>query len=334
MSQSEHWQEIFLTNPTSDEPHEDFVAPMMSVQVRPDNRPSSSTTLSPVAIPVTGGSNWLMFSFPELDNNELWSWWTANSKPLEGLVVGDMVRLGSQDAGAHTDWLTILEIVVVPAIHFIESIHLGIDVRVSGDYVSVTGEAAKCFRVNQSIDATSVPSFSTGEAWLNLNSQTTPTPAYSLETRSSVRIGQELYCPMYKLRRWSEIKLRMPSDVKSVCALKLMGYMMVNKRVVGMHQQHDIEDDDWFALRFKEINGNVLSNNTTANSSFHVMRTRNANAATGSNQIWEFDPTGLACSTFTPRNLATLSVEVLDRKGQPAHFGRLHLWLKVLPTGC
>ena len=151
------------------------------------------------------------------------------------------------------------------------------------------------------------------------------------------------YYPCYKLREWvsaanptrSVLRLQMPSNIKQVSAVKLMAYSLTHKRSVGIQQQHERKEDDWFALRLKEVHssGMVLSNNRFADGCFHVIHAGNGNEKKGGSvELYDNDPAGLACASFTPTNLPSLSVEITDRLGQEAHFGRMHLWLRVLVT--
>ena len=61
------------------------------------------------------------------------------------------------------------------------------------------------------------------------------------------------------------------NNYKEIRAIKLIGYSFVHKRAVGIAQQHELKEDDWYAMRIKEIPGTILSNNSNANGSFYVV---------------------------------------------------------------
>jgi len=322
----QHWQDVFLTRADYEQKDDAFVTPVMSVQINDTGTEitavQAATNLLAVAFPAT-------ISSPEL-------------AALQRIQVGDMIRVGTEDLGAHTDYVTVLEIKTAGAL--VNTFSVGLDIgggavlaAPSGStYAStpLTGPVQRVFRINRAVDATSIP------AGLTTSSTTTSarTPV-TMTTRSSVVTPKQLL-PMYHQQRWtpsqSILRMQMPTNIKQIGAIKLVGYQMVHKRLVGVHQQHDLAEDDYFILRLREVTGSVLSNNSYANGALHVLKATNSHLdpqTVGSTQLYEYDPRGLVCAELTPTNLPSLTVEVTDRFGRAAHFGRMHIWLRVLVTG-
>lgn len=148
--------------------------------------------------------------------------------------------------------------------------------------------------------------------------------------------NEQLFYPLYKVRRWltnnGEFSVKLDHSVKSLHWIKLMGYSVMNKREAGYQSNHEVTQDDWIALDIKEIKGAVISNNASAHGSFAVLHTGSTNNdATGAVHYDRFDPQGLHTHIFEGHNCAIrdLNMRFSDRKGQAAHFGRIHLWFKV-----
>ena len=345
------WQDVFLTKPeyAADEFDDIEVAPVMSVHIE------VNALNQYVATPATGGTDWLMHGFVQESN-------TIEQAEMGKIQVGDMIRVGTGGA-TFTDYLTVLEIVELSIVRNMmgEPFQLGdtnggASVIADGTTYPTSGvmsepaEARRAFRVNQSIDATSLPTLN-GADW--------PTSGWSFQgtaggfTASTFATrhrsffmangATHRFYPMYRQRKYtsstrptrSVLQMQMPTFIKQVCAVKLVGYSMIHKRHVGVQQQHEAKEDDWFALRIKEVNGDVLSNNAIANGAFHILHAANTGVDTeafGSVRLHEYDADGLATTEFTPKNLPSLTIDVTDRMGDEAHFGRMHLWLKVLVT--
>lgn len=206
----------------------------------------------------------------------------------------------------------------------------------------------RCVRINYSIDASTLDTDINRDAKF-LNSATDSANFVTDATRGEVStyypqtgtrtyVGanrrEMFYYPCYRQRGWGSsstvLRLQMPTNIKQVRAVKLMGYSLFHKRTVGTQQQHEYKNDDWLAIRIKELrtNDNVLSNNRYAEGALHIL---NCGTATDG-QLYAYEPQGLACASFTPVNLPSITVEVIDRQGQDAHLGRTHLWLRVLVT--
>lgn len=343
-------------------------APVMSVHVVygcavPNATNSSVTHTVTAARPVIGGSDVVMAAYPGFSGTA-----DCMNDNLMKLQVGDMLRVGDTSMGVFTKYVTILEIIEITALinpktssllsqtpvpAQCSAFDLGNSVTLAVDGVRRlfgfpgTGYAGslpgygRAFRINQVIDVTTLPTLN----GVNYPTDVTTTSVATADftTRSDIDAGTKngglarRIWPLYRLKggRGNEVlKMQLPSDVKLVSAVKLMGYSMNHKKVTGPHMQHEEVEDDWFALRLKGVNGNVLSNNEAANGCFHVLHAtaHNDDHTTGSLKLHEADPEGLVCVKMTPTNLPYIAAEIVDRFGEPAHFGRVHLWLRVLVT--
>ena len=70
----------------------------------------------------------------------------------------------------------------------------------------------------------------------------------------------------------------------------------------------------------------------TANGAFAILHSgSNDDATVGAVELEKYDAQGLHTHVFENGNssLRSLSLRFLNRLGEPAHFGRIHLWLKV-----
>jgi hypothetical protein len=144
------------------------------------------------------------------------------------------------------------------------------------------------------------------------------------------------FYPMYKSTHWANngrtLRATLNQNVKQVKAVKLCGYSLVNKRQPNIQSMHEIQVDDYIILKINEIAGNVVSNNGFAQGSFAILPAgSHADNSTGAAEVHRYEADGLHCQTIsTPHSIQTLTLEVMDRLGRPAHFGRFHLWFKLL----
>ena len=278
---------------------------------------------------------------------------TEQNAAVMGLQVGDMIRVGQATHGAYSDYVIIQELIDIDELVNTFSINLdlggGYAAYMTPGYIILKDGVPlrnypanrRALRISTPLECTSLP-----HKWPTFSTAlTTRTPA-DMNNRSlahaytkDITSMQKYFWPVYKQRKWthanqptrSVLRLQMPTSIKQVSAIKLMGYSMVHKRAVGILQQHEMHSDDWFALRLKEVSGDVLSNNSHANGSLYVLHTGNGtNKVHGSVELYGYDPQGLATATFSPTNLPSITVDITDRLGNEAHFGRMHLWLRVL----
>ena len=164
---------------------------------------------------------------------------------------------------------------------------------------------------------------------------TSPRPAFPGETRPS----ESHYYPLYKANTWSNkaLTIRFDHGIKDVHNITLIGYSIAHKRQVGVQHAHEMHTDDFLILRIPGIDGQVVSNNRHANGAFAVLQSGDSsNNLVGSTEISRYGSTTspMASVDITRGSLPlrNLIVEVTDRDGNPAHFGRFHLWFKILTT--
>lgn len=148
--------------------------------------------------------------------------------------------------------------------------------------------------------------------------------------------AEKCYYPLYKVRKWltnnGDIAVAMDHGVKSLHWMKLIGYSVFNKRQVGFQNAHEVFSDDWVALHVNEVQGGVISNNQFANGAFAVLHVGGTNDnMVGAIEYHAHDPAGLFTHYFDNHQstIRNLNLKFLDRKGEAAHFGRIHLWFKV-----
>ena len=143
---------------------------------------------------------------------------------------------------------------------------------------------------------------------------------------------------MYHHKSWlsgSTLRAALDHGVKEVNCIKLVGYSIANKRQVGLHHAHEMNEDDYLILRINEIDGKVISNNRFANGAFAVLHAGSShNNLVGAIEYHMFDTVnGIVTQELTGNSvLRNLTLELTDRRGQAAHFGRLHLWFKLHVT--
>lgn len=238
----------------------------------------------------------------------------------------------------------------------LDTVSTGNNFAVESENRGLPTGSLRCIRVNHELDATTLDTYAHRDAAFTLESTTANyvTDATRGEISSYYPVSgtrpyegadrrEMFYYPCYRLKEWVNsarptstlLRLQMPSNIKQVRAIKLMGYSLNHKQSIGTHQQHEAKQDDWIAIRIKEVrtNNNVLSNNRHADGALHVISCNtDANRAAGSTWLYAYEPQGLACVNFSPVNLPAITAEVVDRQGDEAHFGRMHLWLRVLAT--
>ena len=356
------WKDVYLTHDDSKHEenytHDEFLCPVMSCQLFPvfDNRTlampiggnaagadqdASSEWLMPAALTLNGVLPNFTFALRAVDSG-----WNT-------LKVGDMIRAGTASHGGFTDYLTVLEVKTVDFLKSKNDWQWFPEQSANLNYIAgdpnsaVIPGSVLAVRVNYSINCSTLPETARPMATiasladLSAFAITTPTDKNRLDClvhSDTLPLEERRYYACYRQKRNHAVstkipnptKLTIPLEVRTISGIKLMGYSLVHGAAAGLHHQHEGADDDWYALRFKEIEGDVLSNNRAANRSFHVINARDRDGThVGSSVQHSFDVNGLACKTFPARNLSSLTVELVDLNGQPARFGRLHLWLRV-----
>ena len=156
-------------------------------------------------------------------------------------------------------------------------------------------------------------------------------------TSTAVGEGQyyrsRLY-PLFRVKAPPAVhKVQLDRGIKAVHWIKLYAATFVNKRAVGFQSAHEVVMDDWVALRLQEVQGEVISNNPTANGSFTILHCgHHDDALTGAKEVrLDQDAPGITTVYFErPRtDMRSLTVELRDRLGDLAHLGRIHLWFKL-----
>ena len=268
-------------------------------------------------------SNWLTLAYP------------ADASPTDiaafrNLNVGDTIRVGTA-ATNFTNYLTVLEVVDFTELRNPTTADWSIGnpsniqiVAQSGStvssFVSTTG-ANRSVRVNHMIDAATIPNIATFKR-------------HSIRLFSTnVKAGSEaLYFPCYKQRKLPHIlRMQLPTNIGAVSAIELKGYSIVHSRRVGYQHQHEMKDNDWLAIRVKEIHGpSVLSNNMHANGALHIIPEAARHSDSITFNATAYEPAGIARVDFTPKNMPSLTVELLNHNGEAAPVGRMNMWLKIL----
>ena len=198
------------------------------------------------------------------------------------------------------------------------------------------------YRLNFNVNCT-LPTDSYDSYWQSKN----PRETQLLQTRELLKHSagvvanksdhlRRMFYPLFRSKKWltntGEVQIKLDHGVKDIHWLKLVGYSVFNKRQPGFQVAHEFTQDDWIALHIKEINGKVVSNNRAAASAFCVLHTGSSNdSTTGAIEFHQFDPAGLHTHYFdsTRATVHDLTFKFLDRNGNTANFGRIHLWFKV-----
>lgn len=159
----------------------------------------------------------------------------------------------------------------------------------------------------------------------------------NLAYEGEVLPSENYYYPLYLNNSWMQettLVARLDHGVKQLAGIKLIGYSFVNKQQVGIQHAHEMITDDYVILNIKEIQGKVISNNQFAHGAFAVLHSGNTrDNLVGAAEMSMYDINGIVCATVPPTNaIRNLTIEVTDRRGRPAHFGRFHLWFKLLVT--
>ena len=213
------------------------------------------------------------------------------------------------------------------------------------------GIAHYAFRLNLSLNCTSLPSSLPIDVSIKTSVDASgnyaDTQKATLARRNRVTMPLTLktrddevnFFPMYTTKRWlSDTTLRAALDhgVKQVSCIKLMGYSVANKRQVGLQHAHEVQADDYVILRINEIEGHVISNNRFANGSFAVLYVGStSDNEVGAIEYNRFDTvSGIVTQDIDATNsvIRNLTLDITDRLGRAAHFGRLHLWFKLRVT--
>lgn len=153
-------------------------------------------------------------------------------------------------------------------------------------------------------------------------------------SHGSASSDEQLYYPLYKVKRWlpgsGELSVNLDYGVRRINTVTLIGYSVFAKRTSGFQNTHEAFDDDWVALHIKGMTGDVVSNNEFANGSFAVLHMNGpVNTSSGAVEQHVHDSQGLFKLNIDGASMRELHLKFVDRNGDPAHFGRIHLWFKL-----
>ena len=212
------------------------------------------------------------------------------------------------------------------------------------------GIAHIALRLNISLNCTALPKVPLDSEWKTSSGLNGVIAAGSLATlpkrhmvtmsrRNNSRIDSNKYYPLYVNKSWlagTTLRAALDHGVKQVSCIKLIGYAVHNKRQVGLQHAHEVQADDYLVLRINEIEGHVVSNNRFVNGAFAVLYCGATQDNTvGAIEYSQFDTShGITVQNIDATNsvIRNLTLDVTDRLGRAAHFGRLHLWFKLLVT--
>jgi len=142
-----------------------------------------------------------------------------------------------------------------------------------------------------------------------------------------------------KLQQDHPLRVRLDYDIKLVSRITLHKYSVFGKRQIEKEDAAQMPDDDYFVLRIREVDGKVVSNNPNADRCFGVIQLGGDLSTSENTGAQEFTTTMTAENVMVldvvpPKKIQTLTLDVMDRDGNPAHFGRIHVWLKLDVLTC
>ncbi len=165
--------------------------------------------------------------------------------------------------------------------------------------------------------------------------------------RAKVLDQERCFFPMYRQLDWHRdrlshdhpLRVRFDYDTKEVSRIMLTAYSVFGKRQVDKEDAGQLPDDDYFILRFRELNGKIVSNNPNADRAFGIIKLGGDASIPDTVGAQEFtqslsDDGVITLQLQPPKKIQMLTLDVLDRDGNPAHFGRIHLWLKLDVKRC
>ena len=307
--------DLFVTRDAYDL-DETWVASMVSVLM---NDVTSSTS---TALITTKLSDWVI---P----------WCSHSTTCK---VGDLVRIGTPSRGGKyaTDVYDYMVIMEVRDVEYVgnettEDITAPFQVptviTAGGGISTNVIEKVQAYRLNHAVNVTTPPNGTItnrhtlifNETWAN--------------TFQDHKAQRKMAAPMFKCNEQvGSLQCRLDGGVKGIHFITLMGYTLSTKRRVGFQNEHEMIADDWLALSIDEVQGSVHSNNPHASGAFAILHAGSSHDNQyGTVEYHRWEPGGLHTHTFSSptTSMSTLNLKVKDRRGRPAHFGRLHLWFRL-----
>lgn len=313
-----YWQDVFLTTDAEASTLDTFIMPVQSVDIKYGTT-AEATTMSTL----------LLCAFPNMEHD------VRALRLAQSIKPGSLIRVGGAHTSGFTDYLTVLEKLDVG--YFYARTDGDADTTggrlTAGETIELHGTNRICFRVNFAIDATTLPSHITPADQLGAATDELSRGEHRIRYQHNNSSGSDkYYYPMYLYPQSSGIlRAHLPSNIHFVHELRLMGYKSTFS-APGVHAQHEVPVDDWYALRIDEIQGRILSNNQSANGAMYCIQAGTSREQVGGSAEMEKIDTvcGFAQHIFDPpRHMAMLTARITRPNGQQGYPGRLHLWIKL-----
>lgn len=277
------------------------------------------------------------------------------------LQVGDTIRLGSLDSNhgltGYTDYVVITEIQKLTKVHNTTGVTVQIGTgSASSDKLTDNASTAELtrdrymYRVNSTLNATELPDYFPDTTIRNATTGEYYTAGADNWWSSTKKKGITLvnrfsainnHAPVYKMNypKTTDLKLTLDRGIGTVHKITLIGYHIKSSDSGLFDSIGGSRNQDYYTLRIKELQGGggLISNKPTPNGCFAVLSTGHSeHRSTGAIEYEMHDPvSGIASARVnSSQPLKTLTVEVLNMKGELAKVNKLHLWFKLLTTSC
>lgn len=344
----DRWLDVFVTRPDYDLEKERkvlnddlFACTVQSVQIDP------SFPKTAIIEDNKKATEWIMPTWSQDYDDAKY-----NANLYRYIKVGDLVRFGTTGTSGSTDYLTVLEIRQVDTLKVstksdfkTTGIPIGTTATNGGQVPRVSestpytfqklGIAHICLRLNANLNCSNLPEKQLRvQRYLEGDFVTLGDRHLAYTLSNSEAEDEKYYYPLYVQNSWINrgISVELDLGVKRVKAVKLVSYAVSQKRQVGIHHGHEMNNDDFVILRIDEVPGAMVSNNAFAHGSFACLYAGNStDNVAGGIEYNMFEPDGIITQTLPENSVFhKMTVHALDRLGKPAHIGRLHLWFKLL----
>lgn len=334
------WRDIFITSDEDSSlnvppPQEVFACTVQSVRMHPNTDQYPAT-----AIVVEEDTDWLLPTWTtRYDSTDF------KQNPLLKVKVGDVVRIGDTQSHAFSPHVTVMEIRHIN--QYINGANTDIITALGSQAndssmpqgsehkrpVGDLGIAHICLRISLRLNCTSMPTNIPTDSSIHDKPDEHEYPTVGSRHRVSAPLNsdslQKYFYPLFVCTSEPRlIKADFLGSFTNCERLQLNGYTIRNKRNAGSEQAHEMPDDDYMVLNIKELEGTVSSNTQYTDRSFAVLPLQGGINVSN----FQYEAGGLASKDLGGRSLRQITVKVTDRAGRPFHFGRLHLWFKLLVT--
>ena len=286
--------------------------------------------------------------------------------PKDILEVGDTIRIGALNSNdgltGYSDYVVVMERVgPIDTVYnsTTESVQIGIDPQstalgLASSYDLTTAtirDNAKrhryMYRINSTLNATALSDYlpnTQNDGTTNMNNESTTDKWWKVDEKSGITLVNRLTLDpnphqVYKLKypKSPELKLTLDRGIGTVRQITLIGYH-IKSSDSGVWDSNS-EAQDYYTLKIKELQGagGVISNKPTPNGCFAVLSAgHSAHRTIGAVEYEMHDSvSGIATTLWnSSQPLKTLTVEVLNMKGELAKVNKIHLWFKLLTTSC